>query len=41
MTTRQLRKHYLLRERFLRLGENPNLDYCKKLVEELTKEGSW
>jgi len=41
MTTKQLRKHYLLRERFIRLGENPNLEYCRKLVEELKKEGIW
>lgn len=41
MTTRQLKKHYSLREKFLRLGENPRLDYCRTLVEELKKEGLW
>lgn len=38
---RALRQYYLLRERFLRLGENPTLAYCKELSEELRKENVW
>lgn len=41
MTTKQLKKHYSLRERFVRLGENPSLGYCRELLEDLKKEGSW
>jgi hypothetical protein len=41
MTNKQFRKYYLLRERFVRLGENPTLDYCTKLVEELRSQGVW
>jgi hypothetical protein len=37
MTVKQLKRHYSLRVRSLRLGENPTLDYCGKLVEELEK----
>lgn len=40
-TYKQLRKHYLLRERFVRLSENANLEYCRELVEELEDEGLW
>jgi len=39
MTTKQLKKHYLLRERFVRLGENPSLGYCRELLEDLKNEG--
>jgi hypothetical protein len=40
-TYKQLRNHYLLRERFVRLSENANLEYCRELGEELENEGLW
>jgi hypothetical protein len=39
MTIRQLQKHYSLREKFVRLGESPNLENCWKIGEELRNEG--
>jgi hypothetical protein len=41
LTTRELKRHYFLRERFVRLGENPNLEFCRELHEDLENEGLW
>lgn len=36
-----LKKHYFIREEFVRLSENPNLDYCDELYDELYGRGLW
>jgi hypothetical protein len=41
LSIREVRRYYLLRERFLRLSENATLAYCKQLTEELRKENVW
>jgi len=41
LATKNLRKYYFIREEFVRLSENPNLEYCLELYEELTERGLW
>ena len=37
-TVRNFRKHYAMREEFVRLSENPTLKYCDELIEDLIEK---
>lgn len=38
---RNLQMHYFLRRKFVELYENPNLDHCEELCDELIEKNLW
>jgi len=38
---KNLKRHYFIRDRFIRLSEKPNLEYCEEVAEELMEKDLW